>query len=553
MESYNIVSALFKMAESQPDTLAIALPEAPGKPLPENGPVPYRNISFKELAHETNLIATGLLASGFERGDRIVLMVPPGLEFFTLSFAFLQCGIIPVLIDPGIGLKNLKECIGESEPVGFIGITKAHLARLFLGWGKPTVKKLATVGTRLFWRGSLLKQIKARGNSKEPITCFEPKADDLSAILFTSGSTGVPKGVMYTHGNMRQQVQMISDTFGIKPGEIDLPTFPPFALFNPTAGMSSVIPDMDPTKPAHVDPERLIRVLKQFEVTNMFGSPSLLDRVGRYGEANNIKLPTLNRVLSAGAPVPAKTLRRVTTMLNNGTQILTPYGATESMPVASVGSHELLEEEVQKHSAAGGGICIGRPVENLEAKVIQISDEPIADWSEELIVGVGVVGEIVVKGGNVTQAYFNRDKATKLAKIKDGNQIRHRMGDLGYYDEKGRLWFCGRKAHRVKLADKELYTVQCESIFNQHPEVHRTALVGVNQQAVLCVEVDREAENPVPEKITKDLLDWAAKYELTRDIKTILFHPSFPVDIRHNAKIFREKLAVWAAEKLSKG
>lgn len=553
MESHNIVSALFKMAESQPDTLAIALPEAPGKPLPGNGPVPYRNISFKELAHETNLIATGLLASGFERGDRVVLMVPPGLEFFTLSFAFLQCGIIPVLIDPGIGLKNLKECIGESKPVGFIGITKAHVARLFLGWGKPTVKKLATVGTRLFWRGSLLKQIKARGNSDAPITCFEPNADDLSAILFTSGSTGVPKGVMYTHGNMREQVQMISDTFGIKPGEIDLPTFPPFALFNPTAGMSSVIPDMDPTKPAHVDPERLIRVLKQFEVTNMFGSPSLLDRVGRYGEANNIKLPTLNRVLSAGAPVPAKTLRRVTTMLNEGTQILTPYGATESMPVASIGSHELLEEEVQKHSAAGGGICIGRPVENLEAKVIHISDEPITDWSEDLIVDVGVVGEIVVKGKNVTHAYFNRDQATKLAKIKDGDQIRHRMGDLGYYDEKGRLWFCGRKAHRVKLADKELYTVQCESIFNQHPEVYRTALVGVNQQAVLCVEMDREAKNPIPEKIREDLLDWAAKHELTRDIETILFHPSFPVDIRHNAKIFREKLAVWAAEKLSKG
>lgn len=540
------------MADSQPDTLAIALPTAPGKPLPENAPVPYRHVSFKELAHETNLIATGLLASGFERGDRVVLMVPPGLEFFTLSFAFLQCGIIPVLIDPGIGIKNLKKCIGESKPVGFIGITKAHIARLALGWGRPTVKKIATVGPRLLWGGRLLRQIKTAGNSDLPISCFEPKADDLSAILFTSGSTGIPKGVMYTHGNMRQQVQMISDTFGIRPGEIDLPTFPPFALFNPTAGMSSVIPDMDPTKPAHVDPERLIRVIRQFEVTNMFGSPSLLDRVGRYVEANDIKLPTLNRVLSAGAPVPAKTLRRVSTMLNKDTQILTPYGATESMPVASIGSHELLTDEVQQLSAKGAGICIGRPVAHLEAHIIRISDEPITNWSEALVLGVGEVGEIVVKGKNVTHAYFNRDEATKLAKIKDGDTIRHRMGDLGYKDEKGRLWFCGRKAHRVKLADKELYTVQCESIFNQHPEVHRTALVGVNQQAILCVEIDREAVNPSLEKIKKELLEWAAEHELTKDIHNLLFHPSFPVDIRHNAKIFREKLAVWAATKLPK-
>lgn len=552
MDSHNIVAAIFKMADSQPDTLAIALPTAPGKQLPENGPVPYRHVSFKELAHETNLIATGLLASGFERGDRVVLMVPPGLEFFTLSFAFLQCGIIPVLIDPGIGIKNLKKCIGESKPVGFIGITKAHIARLALGWGRPTVKKIATVGPRLLWGGRLLRQIKAAGNSDQPISCFEPKADDLSAILFTSGSTGIPKGVMYTHGNMRQQVQMISDTFGIRPGEIDLPTFPPFALFNPTAGMSSVIPDMDPTKPAHVDPERLIRVIRQFEVTNMFGSPSLLDRVGRYVEANDIKLPTLNRVLSAGAPVPAKTLRRVSTMLNKDTQILTPYGATESMPVASIGSHELLTDEVQQLSAKGAGICIGLPVTQLEAEIIQISDEPITNWSDALVLGVGEVGEIVVKGKNVTHAYFNRDEATKLAKIKDGDTIRHRMGDLGYKDEKGRLWFCGRKAHRVKLADKELYTVQCESIFNQHPDVHRTALVGVNQQAILCVEIDREAVNPSPEKIKKELLEWATEHELTKDIHSLLFHPSFPVDIRHNAKIFREKLAVWAATKLPK-
>ena len=149
MESFNIVSAIFEMAASQPDTLAIALPAKPGKPLPKSGPIAYHEISFKKLASETNGISQGLLATGFSPGDRVLLMVPPGLEFFTLSFAFLQSGIIPVLIDPGIGIKKLKLCIDEVKPVGFIGITKAHVARVALGWGRSTIKKKVTIGPRI--------------------------------------------------------------------------------------------------------------------------------------------------------------------------------------------------------------------------------------------------------------------------------------------------------------------------------------------------------------------------------------------------------------------
>ena len=546
MKDYNLATALFDMAASQPDALALALPAQPGKPLPANGPIPYHKISFKELANETNYISRGLLASGFNQGDRVVLMVPPSLEFFTLCFAFLQSGIIPVLIDPGIGFKNLKKCIGEAKPVGFIGITKAQVARILLGWGKPTIKKVITVGPRLFWGGKLLKKIREVGRTNDPPACFKAKADDLSGISFTSGSTGIPKGVMYTHGNMRHQVEMIRNVFDMQPGEIDLPTFPPFALFNPTLGVSSIIPDMDPTRPANVDPERIIRVVKQFNVTSMFGSPALIDRVGRYGEEHQVKLPKLKRVLSAGAPVPAKALRRFSTMLSPNTQIFTPYGATEAMPVACVGSHYLLQEEIQECTERGGGICIGQSIDTLQAKIIRITDAPVEVWSDELELEAGKIGEIVVKGKNVTKAYFNRETATKHTKIKEGDQIWHRMGDLGYKDAQDNIWFCGRKAHRIKLPDKELYSVQCESIFNKHPQVYRTALVSLKSEPALCVETDKDVDKVDQAKIKRELLDWAARNKITQDIKTILFHPSFPVDIRHNAKIGREKLAHWA-------
>lgn len=548
METYNIASSFFEMAKSQPDALAIAIPEKKG--FDKNGFADYKKVSFKELAFEIECVAKGLLAAGFDKGDRVVMMVPPGFDFLILSFSMLQTGIVPVFIDPGIGLKNLKSCIAESEPVGFIGISKAHVARVLLGWGKKTIHKTVTIGPRLFWRGKKMQSIKKFDRTSKQGLFFDAGSDDIAAVIFTSGSTGLPKGVVYSHCNFYSQLKMIRDSFDFIPGEIDMPTFPPYALFNAALGVSSIIPDMDSTKPAFVNPLNIINPIKQFGITNMFGSPALIDTVGRYGEANGIKLPTLKRVISSGAPASTKALMRFSSMLKPETEILTPYGATESMPVTIIGSHQILNE-TQEKTENGFGVCIGKPVNNIEVSIIRISDEEISNWSEELKVTQGEIGEIVVKGQNVTRSYYNREAATRLAKIQDGNEVCHRMGDLGYFDAEGNLWFCGRKAHRVRIGEKELYSIQCEYIFNKHPDVFRTALVGVNGKAVLCVEAEKN-DKPIDElKLKKGLLEMAAAHSLTMDIDTILFHPGFPVDIRHNAKIIREKLAVWAKNRVA--
>ncbi len=548
MKHFNIASALIERADSQPDALALAIPKK--NSLDKNGITSYRKITFKELAFEIGCVGRGLLAAGFEQGDRVLAMVPPGFDFFVLGFSMLQTGIVPVFIDPGIGIKNLTKCIAEAEPVGFIGISKAHLARVILGWGKKTIRKNVTLGAKLFWGGEKMKSIRNFNRSaiQEPI--FDAGPDDLAAIMYTSGSTGVPKGVVYTHGNFNAQLEMVRNTLDFLPGEIDLPTFPPFALLNPAMGVSTIIPDMNSSKPASVNPQHIIGPIKQFGITNLFGSPALIDAVGRYGEANGIKLPGLKRVISAGAPVPSKTLKRFSSMLMPEIQIFTPYGATESMPVSIMGSHQILQE-TQEKTGNGSGICIGVAVEGMEITIIHISDEEIPNWTEDLRVGAGEIGEIVVKGPNVTRSYFNREASTKLAKIADGDQIRHRMGDLGYFDKEGNLWFCGRKAHRVQAEGEELYPIQCEHIFNKHRDVFRTALVGVNGKAVLCVEPEKSGKRIKREKLEGELLALAAEHPLTGTIKTLLFHPGFPVDIRHNAKIIREKLAVWAKNKLT--
>jgi acyl-CoA synthetase (AMP-forming)/AMP-acid ligase II len=393
---------------------------------------------------------------------------------------------------------------------------------------------------------------------EEPFPIAETRPNEIAAILFTSGSTGVPKGVVYTHTIFTTQVDMLRDLYGIKPGEIDLCTFPLFALFGPVLGMTCVIPDMDATRPAHVDPRKIFAAIEDFGVTNLFGSPALLKRVGESGWQNRT-MPALHRVVSAGAPVAAAVLETFATKLGPDARIYTPYGATEALPVCSIGSDEILRE-TRHCTDRGAGICIGRPVDGIALKIIRISDEPIANWSDDLLVPDGEIGEIAVQGTVVTREYYNRPASTALAKIIDpaSGGFYHRMGDVGYRDGQGRIWFCGRKSHRVITPEGTLFTIPCEAVFNTHPGVSRTALVGVgalgSQQPVLCVE--RKPPSPGMrerihiEAMRRELLDLGAQHARTRGITTILFHPSFPVDIRHNAKIFRERLAVWAARKL---
>ena len=538
----NIASHLPAMARRQPDKLAVTLWSG-------------ESLTFKELDASSGTLARGLESVGIGRGVRTVLMVKPSLDFFALTFALFKCGAVPVVVDPGMGIKNLGVCLAEAQPEAFIGIPKAHAARILFKWAKGAIRTNVTVGRRWFWGGYTLEDVSLRGKADLDYVPATTAADETAAVLFTSGSTGVPKGAVYTHGNFSAQVELIRETYAIEPGEIDMPTFPLFALFDPALGMAAVIPDMDASRPADVKPENIIEPILRHGVTNMFGSPALIDKVGRYGEAHGVKLPSLERAITAGAPVSARVLERFSKMLSPEAQVFTPYGATESLPVCSIGSAEVLSETREK-TDRGAGICVGRPVKGMTVEVIRITedDEKIEHWNDALRVPRGEVGEITVKGPVVTRSYLNREAATKLAKIAvpDSTDFYHRMGDLGYFDDEGRLWFCGRKSHRVVSSNETYYTIPCEGVFNAHPKVYRSALVGAKHlseiEPVLVIELEADAR--VTDGLREELLELGAAQPHTKRIKTLLFHESLPVDIRHNSKIFREKLAVWATERL---
>jgi len=302
-----------------------------------------------------------------------------------------------------------------------------------------------------------------------------------------------------------------------------------------------------------VNPQKIIEAIVNQGVTNMFASPALLNRVGRYGKEKGLKLPSLKRVITAGAPATPANMEQFSAILADDARIHTGYGATEAMPVSSFSSHEIFSE-TRKLSEQGYGMCVGKPIAGVDVRIIRITDDPIARWSDDLVVAEGETGEITVRGEQVTRGYFERPADNALAKIGDGNGFWHRMGDLGWMDKKGRIWFCGRKSHRVVTEDNTLFTIPCEAIFNNHPRVFRSALVGVGpqgrQRPVICIELESGDNGHDKYDLQKELLVMAQTSPITESIRTVLFHPAFPVDVRHNSKIFREKLVVWAAKQL---
>ncbi|GGA80365.1 peptide synthase [Arenimonas soli] len=546
--SCNIAGALPRLAAEAPDRVAMRCPGRRGS----DGFARYDVVlTYGELDRRSDAIAAGLAGQGIVRGSRVVVMVRPSPEFFLLMFALFKAGAVPVLVDPGIDRRALRQCLGEAEPEAFIGIPLAVLARKLLRWA-PGARTVVTVGRRWFWGGPTLAVIEAAGAGAGP-QLADTAPDDVAAILFTSGSTGVPKGVVYRHRHFVAQVELLRDAFGITPGGVDLPTFPPFALFDPALGLASVIPDMDPTQPAKADPRKLHAAIEKFGIDQLFGSPALMRVLADHGQP----LPTLRRVTSAGAPVPADVVAKMRELLPAEAGFWTPYGATECLPVAVIEGREL--QATREATEQGAGTCVGLPVPPNEVRIIAITDDAIPDWSQVQELGAEAIGEITVAGPTATDEYFRRPEATALAKIRetlpDGSQrIVHRMGDLGRFDAQGRLWFCGRKSHRVRTAEGSLYTEQVEPVFNVHPEVARTALVGVGepgrQQAVLCVEMAPHLPQYEHERVLDELRHMANGFVHTARIAHYLIHDGFPVDIRHNAKIGRETLAAWAAKEM---
>ncbi|MDF1799255.1 MAG: fatty acid CoA ligase family protein [Planctomycetota bacterium] len=566
----NMAGFLVERAKQDPDATAIRVartdPDAPEG-------VAFDDTTYGELEFHSGTLAMALSFGGLNPGDRVSIFVKPGVELIAITFALLRIGAVPVLIDPGMGMQSVLSCVERMAPKAFIGIPIAHLLRRLKPRAFRSVELDFVAGgpgsglvARLTPAVSLERLLADSTTKNRPL--LETPRDAEAAVLFTSGSTGPPKGVTYTHGMFEAQVRALKETYGMGPGEVDVACLPVFALFSPALGMTCVFPELDPSKPATCDPAKLAGAIRASGATTTFGSPAIWRRVVPHCLAEGKDLPSLRRVLVAGAPVPADLIADFKRLLPPGADVHTPYGATESLPVTSLSGAELLEEDggaLRLAAESGAGTVVGRPVAGIDLRLIRITDDPIAAWSDELEVAPGELGEIVVRGPVVTAEYKFEPLHTGAAKIAVAperahhkGEVWHRIGDIGRLDATGRLWFQGRKSQRLETSTGLVMPVPVENVFNTHPDVFRSALVGVGEPGeqvqvlvVQPVEGRFPKGNPAGADLAASLFEHVAGNLACDGVGRILFHRDFPVDVRHNAKIHRGQLRDWAATQLA--
>ena len=496
----------------------------------------FAPLSFAELDQTVDCAVGELMQSGIKPGEKTLLFVNPGPGLIIWAFALFRLGAIPVVIDPGMGIQSFLGCIKRTRPSAMVGISRAFWLSRLLPKSFQSVKNSYLVRPGSF----------GTGDKQNSASNFEPQPNDLAAIVFTSGSTGSPKGVRYLHKTFNAQIDALRSIFGMMPGETDLTTLPIFGLFNPALGITSVLPEMNPRCPAKANPTKLVESILAHNVTTAFASPVVGKKVAYACHSKNVNLSKMNRFFLAGAPVPPSLVENLQAFLPQG-QVIVPYGATEALPVSWTYGDQIVKNK--NSTLKGLGSLVGSPVPGARVTIVPSVGPPLPDYPENYSgLERGMVGEICVSGPMVTAGYDRMPGATCDARFKIGAHENHRMGDLGYLDKDGNLRFLGRKAECVITPDGPLETERCEPGINELTGVNRCALIGLgsapNQEPCLIVEPSKEriretGENALRNEIFAELKTLFPQFKINR----ILFEKKIPVDARHNAKIHRLSLA----------
>ncbi|XLS27629.1 AMP-binding protein [Flavobacteriaceae bacterium M23B6Z8] len=453
-------------------------------------------------------------------GKRVVILHPLNVEMLALLFAMFATGTVPVFIDPNVGFKHLKACIASSKADFVLTNRKLKILAWLLTYKESTLSVITL--------SRLNKQL--YGVSGE--TIFESDHHEIAGIFYTSGSTGVPKGVIWTHENMRSQIELLKEMTPKLTKGFLLALFPLFLIYAPIMGNPVIWPKTNLSKPIKIDPKQIIKILEFFPVELTFGSPIIWKRMVAYCQEMKLTMPTIKAALCGGAPLPQAVIDEMKMYMKEGDFLIT-YGATEALPI-SFYSANLANNNFQLK-----GTLLGKPFKQTSVKII-----PETDIQHHIPKTAYNLGEIAVKGSQVTPGYIhNYENASKNSQDEGW----HYTGDYGYLDEEKNLWYFGRKSHAITIDSKRYYPVPIEKKLQEILNISICTIAAVSNKIYLIIE----------KKILKALA--AKPLELLKKINKsfeqedlvfsgILEYPdAFPVDKRHYSKLNRSKIQQWAS------
>ena len=505
-----------------------------------------RSVTFAELAADVEMVATGLSEAGVRRGDRVALLIPPGIELTVCLYACWRMGAVVVIADAGLGVRGMSRALASADPAYLIGIPRALAAARAFRW--PGVRiaaaPLSDTGRRSLGAWATIDEIRRLGSVGAVPDA--PDDDDVAAVVFTSGATGAAKGVVYRHRQAQAQRDALMHIYDIAPNDRLVAAFGPFALYGPAMGIPSAVPDMEVTSPGTLTAAALADAIDAIEATLVFASPAALTNVSAtaFGltPAHRDALAGVRLLMSAGAPVSPAVLRRACEVMPNA-EAHTPYGMTEVLPVADITLAGI------EAATAGDGVCVGVPVAGVEVAIDPLDE--LGRPQNAPMVEPGVSGEVCIRAPHVKDRY-DRLWVTQHASAQPPGW--HRSGDVGHLDSQGRLWIEGRLFHVIVTAAGPVTPVGIEHAVEALESVALAAAVGVGpvgtQQVVVVVVPVEPQRRP---ELAPDALSDEVRAVLDVDVAAVLLVPELPVDKRHNSKIDRTRVARWAERVLAGG
>lgn len=486
----NIVEILFQNAEIYPNKLAIIHKK--------------EKITYKKLAQDVKSYAQYFLSKGIKKGDNVLIFVPMTIELYKILSAIFYIGATAVFVDAWADKNRLNQALTIVPCKAFIACPKAFILKLMS-------KKVREVGINI-----------VSGTIRKPKTeCpIEPATPDTTALItFTTGSTGLPKAAKRTHEFLLEQHYVLKKHLAPHPDDVDLASLPVFVLHNLACGTTSVIPDFNPQKPSDINPHKILKDIKNNNVTTSVGSPRFYEKLAEFG-----KIEGLKKIFTGGAPVfPKRAQLLQENFVDCDVEIV--YGSTEAEPIASISTRELLGFRCDVKD----GLYVGKPIDDICVKIIKPSNEPIKNF-ENTWLPIGEIGEICVSGKHVLKEYYNSDDAQKFAKIHYLGQVWHRTGDAGYLDNEGRLFLMGRVKNRFVHNGKEVYVFPIENALLEINGIEIGTVLKIDEQIIFAVET----------KIPKERLEQELKMRGFEFDKLII--TEIPRDLRHNSKIDYDKL-----------
>ena len=437
-----------------------------------------RRITYAQLLARGLSFGGRLRREGVGSGSFVLVFLPLSIELYTAMIGVWSVGAASIFIDFSRGSKFVSESIDRLKPDVMVCDNVTGLVRGFY----PKMRSIKAVN------------IKSTGQA----TVIQKVDPDHPAILtFTSGSTGLPKVAVRTHGFLINQYHLLREHIDFDENHIDLGTLPVFTLANLAANMTTLLPPK--SYRSKTNAKRLAKEMVCEQVTRAICSPALLASLLAHSD-----LPDLKAAYLGGGPVYPSILERV----RRDVDLHIVYGSTEAEPIASIRWLDISEEDRRK-IASGAGLLVGKVVPQVACKI-------------------GEGKEILVSGQTVLEGYLGGIGDSEN-KIRDGEQVWHRTGDAGYFDNKGRLWLLGRVSQAIRDGAGELYPFCVECVLDARFGI-RGAVIEKDGARLLAIEQGAVSAEQVLEAI--------APFKIAR----IVTVKKIPMDKRHGAKIDCEKL-----------